>query len=60
MDLNFSKVSMTKQEIEYVKALNLSPKMEALIKHPTYTDFWGIQYNWTNTEEGWYISYEKI
>ena len=39
MDLNFSKVSMTKQEIEYVKALNLSPKMEALIKHPTYTDF---------------------
>ena len=32
MDLNFSKVSMTKQEIEYVKTLNLSPKMEALIE----------------------------
>ena len=54
MDLNFSKVSMTKQEIEYVKTLNLSPKMEALIEHPTYSDFWGFQYNWTNTDEGWY------
>ena len=45
---------MTKQEIEYVKTLNLSPKMEVLVKHPTYTDLWGFQYNWTNTDEGWY------
>ena len=45
---------MTKQEIEYVKTLNLSPKMEVLVKYPTYTDLWGIQYNWTNTDEGWY------
>ena len=45
---------MTKQEIEYVKTLNLSPKMEVLVKYPTYTDLWGFQYNWTNTDEGWY------
>ena len=45
---------MTKQDIEYVKTLNLSPKMEVLVKHPTYTDLWGFQYNWTNTDESWY------
>ena len=46
--------SMTKQESEYLRTLNLSPKIEALVKYPTYTDLWGVKYNWTNIDEGWY------
>ena len=45
---------MTNQESEYVRTLNLSPKTEALVKYPTYTDLWGVKYNWTNIDEGWY------
>ena len=45
---------MTKEENEYVRTLNLSPEMEALVKHPTYTDLWGVVNNWTNIDEGWY------
>ena len=45
---------MTKQENEYVRTLNLSPEMEALVKYPTYTDLWGAVNNWTNIDEGWY------
>ena len=45
---------MTKQENEYVRTLNLSPEMEALVKNPTYTDLWGVVNNWTNIDEGWY------
>ena len=45
---------MTKEENEYVRRLNLSPEMEALVKHPTYTDLWGAVNNWTNIDEGWY------
>ena len=50
-DSNFS---MTKQENEYVRTLNLSPEMEALVKYPTYTDLCGVVNNWTNIDEGWY------
>ena len=46
--------SMTKQENEYVRTLKLSPKVEDLVRYPTYTDLWGFQYNWTNNDEGWY------
>ena len=45
---------MTKQESEYLRTLNLSPKIEALVKYPTYTDLWGVKYNWTNIDEDWY------
>ena len=58
VDIHFfqddSNFSMTKQENEYVRTLNLSPEMEALITYPTYTDLWGVEYNWTNIDEGWY------
>ena len=45
---------MTKEENEYVRKFNLSPEMEALVRNPTYTDLWGVKYNWTNIDEGWY------
>ena len=45
---------MTKEENEYVRKLNISPEMKALVKHPTYTDLWGAVNNWTNIDEGWY------
>ena len=45
---------MTKEENDYVRTLSLPPEMEALVKSPTYTDFWGVKYNWTNIDEGWY------
>ena len=45
---------MTKEENEYVRKLNFGPEMEALVKHPTYTDLWGAVNNWTNIDEGWY------
>ena len=45
---------MTKQENDYVRKLSLRPEIEALVKNPTYTDFGGVEYNWTNIDEGWY------
>ena len=47
---------MCSEEREFMKNLisNLSPEMKELAKTPTITDYWGFQYNWTNTDEGWY------
>ena len=45
---------MTPQESEYFRKLNVSRELKDLIKLPTYTDLWGVKYNWTNIDEGWY------
>ena len=48
------KLKLTPQESEYFRKLNVSRELKALIKFPTYTDLWGVKYNWTNIDEGWY------
>ena len=47
-------MKLTPQESEYLGKLKISPEVEALLKYPTYTDLWGVKYNWTNIDEGWY------
>ena len=47
-------MKLTPQESEYFRKLNVSREFKALIKFPTYTDLWGVKYNWTNIDEGWY------
>ena len=47
-------MKLTPQESEYFRKLNVSRELKALIEFPTYTDLWGVKYNWTNIDEGWY------
>jgi len=39
---------------ELLEKLNITSELEVLAQNPTYTDWWGVVYNWTSIDAGWY------